>query len=92
MILQPILTEKSLADAKSGFYTFWVDPFLTKGQIKAFIGRVFKVHVKSVRTINYKGGTRKNFRGRMQRVLAKKKALVALAKDEKIEIFEGKKS
>jgi len=91
MILTPILTEKSLKDAKTGFYTFWVDKMLTKFQIKGLISQVYDVHVVTVKTMNYKGGTKKNFRGKTQVIKARKKALVTLAEKEKIDLFESKK-
>lgn len=90
MKLEPILTEKSLEDAKRGFYTFWVGRNLGKSEIKNFISKIFDVHVKTVRTINYKGGTRKNFRGQKVREKAVKKAVVELNEKEKIAIFEEK--
>lgn len=78
MKITPILTEKSLGLAKTGWYSFWVPVGFKKSKIKKIVGEAFKVHVKQVRTINYKKRTGK-------------KALVTLAKGEKIEAFEAKK-
>ncbi len=91
MKLIPVITEKSMKDAASGMFTFWVPAGLTKTQIKKVISDGFGVHVKEVRTINFKSGFRKNARGRIQRVLGGKKAIVKLAKDEKIDLFEEEK-
>lgn len=91
MILKPVLTEKSLKMAKGGLYTFWVDRDLTKNQIKSLIAKVFSVHVRTVRTMNYKGGVKRNFKGIRQTIKDRKKAMVTLGQKEKIAIFEGKK-
>jgi large subunit ribosomal protein L23 len=91
MKLIPVVTEKSLKDAKAGRYTFTVLPGMDKFEIKRAVENMFKVHVTSVSTINHRGGTRRNFRGRIQSKKASKKAIVALAKDEKIDLFEEKK-
>lgn len=91
MRLVPILTEKSLSLAKTGWYSFWVPSFLNKNRIKKVIGEVFEVHVRAVRTLNYRKSTTKNFRGRIMTKPARKKTLVSLAEGEKIEAFETKK-
>jgi ribosomal protein L23 len=90
MRLTPVLTEKSLHDAKEGKYTFLVDKGLTKGEISRLVESSFAVSVTSVRTANIKGGERKNFRGRIQTKKAYKKAWVGLKDKEKIELFEEK--
>ena len=91
MKLTPILTEKSLAEAKKGHYTFWVLPSFKKGEIKSEIERVFEVHVTGISTMNYKGGTKRNTKGKMQEIKGAKKAVVSLKGDEKIDLFEEKK-
>lgn len=90
MKITPVLTEKSLKEAKRGFYTFWIEKNLDKGEIKNLINKVYDVHVVSVRTINYKASVRKNLRGQKVRHAALKKAMVTLAEKEKIEVFEEK--
>lgn len=91
MKLVPVVTEKSLKDAKAGRYTFTLLPGFGKAEIKKAVEGLFKVHVTSVATINYRGGTKRNFRGKTQSHSAFKKAIVTLAKDEKIDLFEEKK-
>lgn len=90
MNITPVLTEKSLREAKKGFYTFWVDNKLNKGQLKKLIGEAFGVHVTEIRTLNYKKEERKNYRGKIQTKGAIKKAIVALKEKEKIALFEEK--
>ena len=90
MKLIPVLTEKSLNEAKNGVYTFWVEKGLTKGQIKKAVKEAFDVDVVSVKTINYKAGKKKNMRGQAQIIKAGKKAMVTLKADAKIDLFEEK--
>lgn len=89
MILIPILTEKSLRQAKEGHYTFWVSPFSTKDDVRKKVEKVFEVKVGSVRTMNLRGGVKRNLRGQVQVVKAAKKAIVTL-KEGKIELFDEK--
>lgn len=91
MKVTPILTEKSLNVAKIGKYTFMVDAGLNKLEIAKLISSIYEVHVKAVRTLNYKSGEKRNVRGRKVNIKAFKKAVVTLAKDERIDAFEVKK-
>ena len=90
-MIKPILTEKSMAAAKKGSYTFFVGPAMDKREIKRMVEKIYDVEVGSVRTINLKGGTRKNSRGAKVRVPGRKKAMVNLRGDKKIDVFEEKK-
>lgn len=92
MKLQPVLTEKSLGEAKRGNYTFWVEPSLTKHQIKRLIDDVFGVKVTKVRTLNLKKMVRKTLAGRKRVLSARKKAIVTLSGKDKIDLFEEKKT
>ena len=91
MRLIPILTEKTLAAAQDGHYTFWVDRRLNKHQIKKLIGEVFDVTVIKVRTLNVAGETKKTYQRKIKKVMPRKKAIVVLKGKEKINAFEGKK-
>lgn len=91
MKLIPILTEKSLAAAQNGHYTFWVDRRLNKHKIKKLIGEVFDVSVVKVRTLNVAGEIKKTYQGKIKKVMPRKKAMVTLKGKDKIDIFEGKK-
>lgn len=89
---EPVLTEKSLEQAKKGNYTFWVDRNFTKHQIKKLVGEVFGVNVVRVRTANIAGETKKTLAGVRRVVQSRKKAIVTLKEKEKIDLFEEKKS
>ena len=88
MKLIAVLTEKSLNASKVGKYTFWVDFGLTKNQVKRQVEQIFGVHVKSVRTINYRGRHEVNYRGKMRKIMPRKKAIVSIGEKEKIDLFE----
>mgnify|MGYP001560226511 CR=1 FL=1 len=91
MKIIPVLTEKSLHLAKEGKYTFWVEKNMTKREIRQVIDEIFGVKSLSVRTINVRGGVRKNVRGQKITTPRRKKAIVTLPEKEKIDLFEEKK-
>lgn len=91
MKLLPIFTEKSIAEAKKGKYSFWVSPSLNKYQIREVIAQAFDVHPVLVQTINQKGSTRRTMYGKIVTKKPVKKAMVTLRKGEKIDIFETEK-
>ncbi len=88
--LTPLLTEKSIEQAKEGVYTFRVDPRVTKYQVKDSVQKVFGVEVARVRTLTKRGRTKKNLQGKMRKILPSKKALVSLKGKDKIDLFETK--
>lgn len=92
IIRKPIITEKSMRLAQSNIYTFEVDKNATKFQIGKMVAEKFKVNVVDVRTMNVKGEVKSQKRVRklyMSRGF--KKALVKVAKGEKIAMFETPK-
>ena len=90
VILQPVITEKSMNAMGEKKYTFLVHPEANKSQIKEAVEKMFEgTKVKSVNTMNQDG--KKKRRGAVVGKTAKtKKAIVALTEESKdIEIFEG---
>lgn len=93
LITRPVISEKSLAEAARGRYTFIVDKRANKTGIKRAIEKIFSVNVKKVDTSTTKGSTSKmTKKGRTQKKFSIKKALVVLIKGQKIDVFEEKKS
>lgn len=89
-IIRPILTEKSLAQASLGRYTFEVALGASKDVIKLALHEAFGVKVKTVKTAIQKEAARviaKNRRRRPGRLW--KKATVELS-EGKISMFETK--
>jgi large subunit ribosomal protein L23 len=88
IIFEPIVSEKSydlIEDENT--YTFVVDRRANKTEIKQAVASIFDVKVLSVNTMNRKGKLK-----RTGYVLGKRKdtkrALIKLADDDKIDIFE----
>jgi len=91
MIIKPVITEKSLSEAKKGNYTFYVDKRLNKNQIKMLVESTFDVTVTKVRTLNVKGENKRNSLGKKKIVKSRKKAIVTLGEKDFIDLFEEKK-
>lgn len=93
ILIRPLITEKmtNLTADQSNKYGFVVNTKANKIEIKKAIENKFNVNVVNVRTINYDGKTKTQFRksGRFVGKTAKyKKAVVTLKKGETIELFE----
>lgn len=89
IIISPLITEKSMAQAALGKYTFIVDIKANKDAIKNAIEKNFNVSVTGVSTITIKGRTARTGQRRIEKTLSPfKKAIVALKAGEKIGLFE----
>jgi large subunit ribosomal protein L23 len=91
IIKRPLVTEKGTALSYGNKYLFEVDIRANKPQIKAAVEKAFNVSVKDVNVMVMKGKPRGNRRlGRRPTQGSDwKKAVVTLAPDDKIELFEG---
>ena len=91
VILRPLVTEKSTSLAIVNKYIFEVDYRANKPQIKQAVEKAFDVTVTGVNVMIMKGKRRGNRRlGRRPTVDTDwKKAIVTLAPNDKIELFEG---
>ena len=90
VILEPLVTEKSMNGMAEKKYTFLVNPEANKSQIKEAVEKMFDgAKVAKVNTINQDGKNKR--RGAVTGKTAKiKKAIVTLTSDSKdIEIFSG---
>jgi len=88
ILIEPVLSEKANILREQGKYVFRVDPRATKIQIKEAVRRLYNVHPVSC-NVMVVGGKPKRQRSRPGYTASWKKAIVRLAKDEKISIFEG---
>jgi large subunit ribosomal protein L23 len=89
IIERPLVTEKSMAGAGQGKYSFRVEKNANKIEIAKAVEDIFKVQVDSVNTMIVKGKTRRQGRYPMGKTADWKKAIVSLKPGFKIEIFEG---
>ncbi|PWU23119.1 50S ribosomal protein L23 [Candidatus Cerribacteria bacterium 'Amazon FNV 2010 28 9'] len=90
ILKKPVVTEKSYRlQMTSNEYTFEVERAATKGQIKEAVETMFNVKVLSVHTVTVAGKNKRTGRKRTTvRRPDRKKAIVRLAKDQKIELFD----
>ena len=88
ILIEPVLSEKTNMMREEGKYVFKVDPRANKIQIKEAVRRLYNVNPVSCNVIRV-GGKPKRLRSRPGYTSSYKKAIVKLAKDEKIGIFEG---
>jgi large subunit ribosomal protein L23 len=89
VIKRPVITEKSNIATANNQYTFEVDRRANKTQIREAVEHIFSVDVLGVRVINMGPKYGRWGRKRVKRSPAWKKAIVTVAPDQRIEIFEG---
>lgn len=92
IIRRPVITEKSNYLANDLHqYVFEVDSSATRTQVKEAVETVFDVKVLRVNIMNVPGKSRRNSRSRRLAIRANgyKKAIVTLAENDRIPIFEG---
>ncbi len=90
VILEPVITEKSMNAMAEKKYTFYVHTDANKSQVKEAVEKMFEgTKVASVNTMNLNGKTRR--RGVVTgKTAQRKKAIVTLTEDSAdIEIFSG---
>ena len=85
VILGIAQTEKGKRLEAMGQYVLEVNPRATKPQIRQAVESTFKVDVKAVNTLNFQGKWRR-LTGKWGRRPAWKRAIVTLAKGQKIEL------
>jgi len=94
IILRPVVTEKSMAQAESGQarskYTFEVAPGANKTEIRRAVEALWSVHVVRVNTLNVRGKERRqSYRHRIGKTAQRKKAIVTLAAGQSIDVLSG---
>ena len=88
ILIEPVLSEKANILREQGKYVFKVNLKATKLQIKEAVRRLYKVHPVAC-TVMVVGGKPKRQRYQSGYTSSWKKAIVCLAKGEKISVFEG---
>jgi large subunit ribosomal protein L23 len=91
VIKRPLVTEKSTALSGVNKYIFEVDIRANKPQIKEAVEKAFEVTVTGVNVMVMKGKSHggRRFRRRVTFSPDWKKAVVTLAPEDRIELFEG---
>ena len=88
VLRKPVITEKAMILMEEGKYTFEVHPAATKVDIKNAVEEIFKVKVTKVVTLKAPGKMSRMGRS-VGRTSDRKKAVVTLAKGQRIPFFEG---
>jgi large subunit ribosomal protein L23 len=89
VVLSPLVTEKGTHQSTHqhhNAYSFQVNLWANKTQIKAAVEELFNVRVEKVRT-QLRLGKKRRYRYRQGRLSNWKKAIVKLHPDDKIEFF-----
>ncbi|HET9092044.1 MAG TPA: 50S ribosomal protein L23 [Acidimicrobiales bacterium] len=90
VLIRPIISEKSYALMDEGTYVFVVDKAANKIQIRTAVEAAFGVRVESVNTLNRKGKRKRQARlATYGKRPDTKRAIVRLAGDDRIELFES---
>ena len=90
IILQPVISEKSMSDATHNRYTFKVFTDTNKNQIRKAVEEKFKVNVLKISTAMVKGRKGKSGIRRTEVSLSPfKKATVTVKEGQKISIFDA---
>jgi large subunit ribosomal protein L23 len=90
VLQRPVISEKSYALMDEGTYVFVVDPRASKIEIREAVETAFSVRVSSVNTLVRKGKRKRNRRSNSFGSRPDtKRAIVRLAGDDRIELFEN---
>jgi large subunit ribosomal protein L23 len=90
VLQRPVISEKSYALMDEGTYVFVVDPRASKIEIRGAVESAFNVRVLSVNTLVRKGKRKRNRRSNTFGSRPDtKRAIVRLAGDDRIELFEN---
>ena len=87
-IVSPVITEKATKISENNQFVFKVKIDSNKKEIKEVIEKLFKVKVKSIKTIKTKGKN-KIFKGTKGRRSDYKKAVICLNKGENLDYSGG---
>lgn len=89
ILVRPVITEKSIADAGRGRFTFQVARQAEKGVIRRAVETQFKVGVTAIWTITVPGKTYQSGAKRTEKKAQPwKKAVVTLKENQKIDLFD----
>lgn len=87
--IKPVITERSFDHVGQGWYTFWIDKSVRKDQAAKLIGELFNVKVEEIKSCLIKGKSKHQLKTRKLVIISpRKKIMVRLAKDQKIDLFE----
>jgi large subunit ribosomal protein L23 len=89
ILMRPLITEKATRLHGENKYAFEVQKHANKPQIKEAIEKGFDVKVTAVNVMTMRGKSHRVRGNRIKPGADWKKAVVTLAPDDKLELFEG---
>ncbi len=89
VLMRPLITEKATRLHGENKYAFEVQKHANKVQIREAIEKGFDVKVTAVNVMTMKGKTHRVRGNHIEAGANWKKAIVTLAADDKLELFEG---
>jgi large subunit ribosomal protein L23 len=92
ILLNPVISEKSIDESQRGKYTFAIRDGVSKIQVEAAVEEIFKVKVDAVNVLTTKSKAKRGGMRRSRvagRTTPWRKAIVTLAPGQKIEFFEA---
>jgi large subunit ribosomal protein L23 len=89
ILMRPLITEKATRLHGENKYAFEVQKHANKPQIKEAIEKGFDVKVTAVNVMTMKGKSHRIRGNRIKTGQDWKKAIVTLAPEDKLELFEG---
>ncbi len=90
VIIKPVVSEKSYALIDRGAYVFIVHPDANRTQVRQAVESIFSVKVHKVNILNRKGKRKRNRRQSTFGTRSDtKRAIVTLAGDDRIDLFES---
>ncbi len=89
VLIRPLITEKATRLHGDNKYPFEVQAHANKIQVKEAVEKGFNVKVTAVNMMIVKGKPYRSRGNRIKHTGEWKKAVVTLARDNKLEIFEG---
>jgi large subunit ribosomal protein L23 len=92
VLVRPVVSEKSYSLSEKGAYVFLVAPEATKVEVRQAVEQIFGVQVAKVNTMNRRGKRIRSRRfatnGTYGNRASTKRAVVTLAGDDRIDLFE----
>jgi large subunit ribosomal protein L23 len=89
VIIKPVISERSMDDAREKKYTFKVSTRANKTQVKIAIEEIFGVEVDKVNIMNCKGKVKKVGKNVGRRANTKKAIIKLTPKSKEIEFFQS---
>ena len=89
VLMRPLVTEKATRLHGENKYAFEVQKHANKAQVREAVEKGFDVKVTAVNVMMMKGKPYRVRGNRMKHSGVWKKAIVTLAPDDKLELFEG---